>query len=215
MNLPLIIGLVIASIAAGALTKKIGYYMPWMVACAVIMPIGAGLISTFSVTTDHPRWIGYQFLFGFGLGLGMQQPAVATQTVLSRKDVPTGISLVFFTQSLGGAICSSIGNNLFGNKLSQGLMKIPGVDVGTIAHVGATDLRHLVPAQTLPAVLKVYNSALVYCFYVAVAASSICILGCLPMEWLNIKNSANATQPKPKPKDTDVEAIQIQEEAKS
>lgn len=214
MNLPMIIGLVVGSIGAGILTKKIGYYMPWMYLSAVVMPIGAGLISTFTATTTHPKWIGYQVIFGFGLGIGMQQPAVAVQTILSRRDVPTGISLVFFAQSLGGAICSSISNNIFGNKLSEGLAKIGGADVGTIAKVGATEIRHIVPAQILPLVLEIYNRALVYAFYVAVAATAASILGCLPLEWLNIKKSANSTgQGKPKPKQTDIEAVQ--EEVKS
>lgn len=34
------------------------------------MPIGAGLITTFTPTTNHARWIGYQVIYGFGLGLG-------------------------------------------------------------------------------------------------------------------------------------------------
>ena len=202
MNLPMILGLVVASISAGALTKKIGYYTPWLYVCAVLMPVGAGLISTFTTTTNHSKWIGYQFLFGFGLGVGMQQPSVAVQTVLPRKDVPSGVSLMFFSQSLGGAICSSIANNLFTNKLAQGLVTIPGVDVGAVTNVGATDLRKFVPSGALSAVLEVYNDAVVHAFYVGVALSACAILGALPMQWKSIKKGQNAIG---KPKD--VEAL--------
>lgn len=193
MNLPMILGLVTASLLAGFLTKKIGYYIPWMFACAVLLPIGAGLVSTFTTTTSHSKWIGYQVIFGFGLGLGMQQPSVALQTVLSRKDVPTGVSLLFFCQSLGGAICSSISNNLFANKLAQGLAGIPGVNSAIVTYVGATDLRHYVPSQALPAVLEAYNAALRSAFYVAVGTSCFVILAVLPMQWLNIHKSANTS----------------------
>lgn len=198
MNIPLILGLVIASVLAGLLTKKIGYYNPWMYVCAIMMPVGAGLVSTFTTITNHSRWIAYQFIFGFGLGIGMQQPSVAVQAVLARKDVPTGVSLMFFMQSLGGAVCTSISNNIFTNKLAEGLVTIPGVDVGTVANVGATDLRHFVPVDVLPEVLRVYNGALVAAFYVAVAMSSCAILGALPMQWTKIADSQNSTQRKPK-----------------
>lgn len=193
MNLPLILGLVISSIMAGFLTKKIGYYVPWMYICAVLMPTGAGLICTFTTATNHSKWISYQFLFGFGLGIGMQQPSVAVQAVLARKDVPTGVSLMFFMQSLGGAICTSISNNVFTNKLAQGLAHIPGVDVRTVANVGATDLRKFVPAGSLPDVLRLYNAALITAFYVAAALSSCVILGVLPMQWISIKKRQNSS----------------------
>jgi len=176
-----------------------------------MMPIGAGLISTFTTTTNHSKWIGYQVIFGFGLGIGMQQASVALQTVLSRKDVPTGVSCLFFCQSLGGAICSSISNNLFTNKLAQGLAGIPGLNPAIVMHIGATDLRHYVPSQALPAVLEAYNAALRSAFYVAVGTSCFVILGVLPMQWLNIHKSANTSHGgkgnvKGVEKDKDVEA---------
>lgn len=126
-----------------------------MYICAVLMPTGMGLISTFAVDTNHDKWIGYQVLLGLGIGIGMQQPSVPVQTVLKRQDVPTAMALIFFTQSLGGAIATSIANNVFTNKLAKGLAQIPGVDVGAITNVGATDVRRFVSASALPQVLKV------------------------------------------------------------
>lgn len=193
MNIPMILGMVVGSVSGGVLTQRIGYYVPGMYIASVLTPIGAGLISTFTVTTGHSKWIGYQVIFGTGLGIGMMQPANAVQTVLANKDVPTGVSLTFFMQSLGAAMFTSIANNVFGNKLGEGLASIPGVDVSTVARVGATDLRHYVTAAALPAVLKAYNSALVNAFYVATAMSALYIVGTVPMEWKNMKNSQNSS----------------------
>jgi hypothetical protein len=108
MNIPLLLSMMIASISAGILTRKIGYYAPWMLIGATFMPIGAGLITTFKV------------LYGLSLGIGMQQPNIAVQTVLQRRDVPIGTSLVFFFQNMGGSIFISIANSIFDNKLKQG-----------------------------------------------------------------------------------------------
>ncbi|KIM97996.1 hypothetical protein OIDMADRAFT_203364 [Oidiodendron maius Zn] len=199
MNIPLVLGLVVASLAAGFLTKKIGYYAPWMLLGAVIMPIGAGLISTFTIYTGHSRWIGYQVLYGFGLGLGMQQSSIAVQSVLKRRDVPTGASLVFFFQGMGGSLFSSIGNNIFDNKLKQGLQKIPGLNAGIITNIGATNLRQVVSSQQLPSVLVAYNAALVQAFYVAAGVAAMAIIGAATVEWKSIKASGKqeATNSKP------------------
>jgi MFS family permease len=195
MNIPLILGVVVTSIIAGFLTRKVGYYAPWMLIGAVVMPIGAGLITTFTVDTSHPKWIAYQVLYGLGMGIGMQQPSVAVQTVLQRRDVPTGASLVIFFQGMGGAIFISIANNIFDNKLKQGLQNIPGVNAEIITNVGATDLRHVVPPQQLPSVLVAYNTALVQAFYVAVGVTAAAIIGAIAVEW----KSTNAGKEQEKP----------------
>jgi MFS family permease len=69
MILPFILALVVGSMTAGFATRKIGYFTQWIYISATIMPIGAGLITTFTPTTNHPKWIGYQVIYGFGLGM--------------------------------------------------------------------------------------------------------------------------------------------------
>ena len=187
MFLPVVIGMTISSISAGILTKKIGYYAPWMIACSVIMPIGTGLISTFTPSTGHPKWIGYQALYGLGLGLGQQQASVAAQKVLARKDVPTGASLMMFCQTLGGAVFISVGNNLFDSKLASGLADISGINIGAVASAGATEIRDMVPAALLPQVLSAYNAALQDTFYLVTALTCTTIVGALLMEWKSVK----------------------------
>jgi MFS family permease len=187
MSLPFVLGLVIMGILAGVLTRKIGYYTPWMIASSILTPIGAGLISTFTPQTNHAAWIGYQALFGMGIGLGLQQASVAAQTVLSRKDVPIGAALMQFSQTLGGTVFISVGNNLFDSRLAQNLAKIPGIDVGSVVATGATDLKNLVPANLLPQVLLGYNDALRATFYLATALSCCTIFGALAMEWKSVK----------------------------
>lgn len=64
--LPMIISLVIGSICAGILVSKIGYYAPFMLVSSVLMPIGAGLITTFDLNTSEGKWIGYQVSYLHG-----------------------------------------------------------------------------------------------------------------------------------------------------
>ena len=185
--LPLILALVVSSISTGFLVSKFGYYVPFMIASGVLMSIAAGLITTFTPTTGHAKWIGYQVLFGYGLGMGMQQANLAAQAVLARKDAPTGISLIMFCQQLGGAVFVSIGQNVFDNELVKGLHGIGGIAPAAVVSTGATELRTAVGAANLSAVISAYNGALVKVFEAALAMACLSILGAFSMEWINIK----------------------------
>ncbi|KAB8276415.1 major facilitator superfamily domain-containing protein [Aspergillus minisclerotigenes] len=187
MTLPMIIGLVVGSIVAGAGVTRSGYYNPFMIAASILMAVGSGLMTTFTTTTGHSKWIGYQVCFGLGLGLGMQQPAAAAQTVLSPEDVSTGISLIFFAQYFGGALWISVANNVFANCLARNVAGIAGVDAGDVVRVGATALREVVGEEQLALILPGYNSAVVKAFYVGVACACATGIGALTMEWKSMK----------------------------
>ena len=186
-TIPLILSLVVASITTGFLVSKIGYYTPFMIANGVVMSIGAGLLTTWTPDTLHPKWIGYQVLFGFGLGIGIQQASTAVQAVLPRKDAPIGIALVMFCQQLGGAVFVSVGQSVFTNDLVKGLKKVAGISPAVVINTGATDLRHVVDPSSLDGVLSAYNGALTTTFTVAVAMSCFSVIGALCIEWKNIK----------------------------
>ena len=187
MTLPIILTLVLANMTGGIIVTRTGYYTPFMIVSSVLISIGSGLITTFTTTTNHSKWIGYQVVFGIGIGLGMQQPGVAAQTVLSKKDVPTGIALVMFFRNLGGALFISISQNVLQNDLIKSLKHIRGLDTITILKSGATGLRKVVDPQDLQQVLVAYNGALVKVFYCAVGVSCASIVGALTMEWRSVK----------------------------
>ncbi|KAI6893441.1 MFS general substrate transporter [Hortaea werneckii] len=187
-TIPLVLSLVVASILAGQAVGRIGYYTPFAIASAIIMPIGAGLITTWTVQTGSPKWIGFQVLFGFGVGLGMQQATMAAQTVLRKQDVPTGVALLFFAQQLGGAIFVSVGQNVLNSKLVSGIVRlVPDLSPERILNTGATELRRIVPANDLQGVLVAYNSALRQVFVVATAMACLAALGAFGLEWHSVK----------------------------
>ena len=185
--LPLVLALIVTGIVSGFLVSKIGYYTPFMIASSVIMSIGAALITTWSPDTTHPKWIGYQVVFGFGLGMGMQQASLAAQAVLARKDAPIGIALVMFCQQFGGAVFVSVGQSVFTNQLVKGLRQVAGISPALVANTGATSIRDVVNTSNLHGVLVAYNGALRKAFTVALAMSCFSIIGALCIEWKNIK----------------------------
>ncbi|KAJ5542629.1 Major facilitator superfamily domain general substrate transporter [Penicillium sp. DV-2018c] len=188
MNLPMIIAVVVCSILAGGLVTACGYYTPFMILSSILMTIGAGLLTTLEADSNHSKWIGYQALFGIGLGLGMQQPMIVAQTALKPVDVPTGTAIVMFTQTLGGAIFISVGQNVFQNQLVQNLARYaPDEDAARLISTGATMLRKVVAGEALQRVLVAYNAAIVHTFYVVVAMGALSLIGPIFVEWISVK----------------------------
>ena len=188
MNLPVILGLVIISMIAGILVTVLGYYTPFMLLSAVLMAIGAGLLTMFETDTNSPRWIGYQFIFGAGVGFGMQQTLVAVQTVLPADDVPIGTAIMMFSQTLGGALFISVAQNVFTNQLIKNLKTVvPALDPSLVLRVGATELKHQIEEQYLAGVLSAYNLSLTQTFYVSVATATMSIVGAAFVQWKSMK----------------------------
>lgn len=187
-NIPLILAQVLVSLIAGLLTTILGYYMPFVYASSIMMAVGAGMLTTFAVDTPSPQWIGYQIIFGVGTGFGFQQSIIAAQAVLPLSDIPSGTTAVLFFQVLGGAIMVSVGQNVFANRLTSGLSRIPGVDAPLVIATGATDLRNLIKEHdSLRAALKIYNSGLTEAFQVSLIMACLSALGAAGMEWKSVK----------------------------
>lgn len=188
MNIPMVLSLVLMSMIGGFAVTKVGYYTPFILACTVLMSIGAGLLSTFTTHTGHPYWIGYQVLFGAGVGLGMQNTIICAQTVLPKHDIPIGTALIMFSQTLGGAIFISVGQNVFTNSLLSNLKQVvPGLNPELVLSAGATSLQRVIPTHFLGGVQTAYNSAIVDTFYVAVAMACLSIIGAALLEWKSVK----------------------------
>jgi hypothetical protein len=188
MCLPLILALVIMSLIGGAGITILGYYTPFFIASTILQSIGSGLLTTFTVDTGSPKWIGFQIVYGFGIGLAMQAPLIAVQTVLPLVDVPVGTATIMFIQTFGGALFVSVSQNVFTNRLVSGLLEeARGFDSSMILRLGATTLKKAVPPEYLPGVLIAYNRALTQTFYVAVAMSCLTVIGSLSLEWKSVK----------------------------
>ena len=112
---------------------------------------------------------------------------MAAQTCLDKKDVMTGVALMFFMQGLGGSIFISIGQAVFTHSLVSHLSKVANLNPSLIVNTGATELRNLVPPQYLEKVLVAYDAALSDVLKVAVGCASATILAGLTMEWKSIK----------------------------
>jgi hypothetical protein len=206
--IPYVLALVVGSMLAGAITFKTGYYTPSMLFSSVVAAVGAGLITTWRIDTSSAKWIGYQVIFGLGLGAGMQQGNMGVQTVLVKRDVPIGTALLFFGQTLGGAIFLSVAQSVFNNTLRHGLQQIDAMDstrAALVVNAGALEFRKFVAPEMLEDVLKAFNKALMRGMDAAVATASCLIVGAVTMEWRSIKNGEGQGEKKQEKESKDEE----------
>ncbi|KAJ5748947.1 uncharacterized protein N7511_010643 [Penicillium nucicola] len=189
MMLPIIIASTIGAVAHGIGTSIFGYYAPFMLFASIIMPIAAGLITTFKINTTFAQLISYTGFSGLAYGIGFSGPQNAVQTVLSAEDVPLGTSIMLFAQSFGPTVTIAIAQVLFVNQLSvnlEGLVSDPG---GTnIENVGLTQIVASVPPTQSADVLVAIDKSLVQTWYLVVGLACATMVGSLLIEWRSVKS---------------------------
>ncbi len=115
--LPLMAGLLFASIVSGQLVTKLGRYKAFPICGTVLMAIGAWLFSRLGLHTSHLVTSLYMVVFGLGMGQVLQILVLAVQNAVHRDDLGTATSAVSFFRSVGAAF----GTALFGTVLTSRL----------------------------------------------------------------------------------------------
>ena len=188
MMMPIVIGAAIGMFLCGSGTSIVGYYTPFMLLSSVLMPIFAGLITTFGVGTSFARLILFSGASGFASAVGFNAPMSAIQTVLPIDDIPLGISIVLFAQNFGPAVFVAIAQVIFTNEFSRNIVQIvPGASPAVIDGNGLTDIINHAPSARHQEALKGAGKSLSETWYLAVGLTCATLAGSLLMEWRSVK----------------------------
>ena len=126
----------------------------------------------------------------------MQQAVITIQAVLPLRDVPVGTALATFFQIFGGALFVSAAQNVFNNRLISELPKFTtGVNPDLIVHIGATELKTVVPPSQVAGTLLAYNKSLTQTWYIAVAMVCISAIPTIFVEWKSVKGMKPGAAP--------------------
>jgi hypothetical protein len=157
-----------------------------MWAGAPILATGGGLLQLIGPHSTPRNWIPFQIVCGIGYGLCSQIPMLAVQVVLEKADVPVGVTTVMFFQSLGGAMATSIAQNLFTDTLLKKLHAIEGVDGAAVVRSGAKDFRTFIPDELMGRVVLAFDSAVKTVFIFSVVSAGMALIVSSGMHWLRI-----------------------------
>ncbi len=118
MLLPLMVGLLGASIGSGRAISKMGRYKIFPIIGTGIVVVAMFLLSKLTLDTSLGVISLFIFILGVGIGLVMQVVVLATQNSVEMKDMGVATSSSTFFRSLGG----TFGTAIFGSILTSRLV---------------------------------------------------------------------------------------------
>jgi MFS family permease len=127
--LPLMLGMLSASVISGRLVTRWGRYKVFPVLGSALMTLGAFLLSFIDASMNAWVLAGYMFVFGVGMGLIMQVLVVAVQNSVSYQELGVATSSATFFRQIGGsfgtAVFGAIYAIVFSRTIAPTLAKVP------------------------------------------------------------------------------------------
>ena len=124
--LPLMVGLLTASIASGQVISRVGRYKIFPVAGTALAAIAMMLLSTLGPQTSRVLLSLYMVILGAGLGMVMQVLVLAVQNSAQRRDLGVATSSATFLRSIGSSFGVAIFGAIFSSQLATNLrLRLP------------------------------------------------------------------------------------------
>jgi EmrB/QacA subfamily drug resistance transporter len=142
-TLPLMAGLLTASILSGRAISRMGRYKVFPIAGTAILVVGMYLLSLLGVGTA--KWLAsvYMLVVGVGIGLVMQVLVLVVQNDAKPENIGVATSTATFFRSVGGAFGVAVFGTIFASRLS--LPHAVAARVGGGVHIDPQQAKHLPP----------------------------------------------------------------------
>ncbi|MFF0189801.1 MDR family MFS transporter [Streptomyces sp. NPDC005244] len=197
-TLPLVVGLLIASIFSGNVVSKTGQYRIFPIVGSLVMALGLYLMSLMG--PDTGTWLEslYMFVLGTGIGLSMQVLTIAVQNTVEYTDLGTATSGVTFFRTLG----SSFGTAVFGTIYTNALKPNLADGVRSAAETGAAppavvaraaqspEPLHRLPARAARPIIEAYADTIHAVFLWTVPVALLGFVVALFLKQVELRDSA-------------------------
>jgi EmrB/QacA subfamily drug resistance transporter len=172
-TLPLIIGLMMASITSGRLITKFGRYKPYPIFGTLMIALGMWLFSHVSLTTSLLDLSIWMFIIGLGLGSFMQVTILAVQNSVERSLLGTATSSITFFRTIGSSLGGAIFGSILLSRLTYYLIhSLPAasakqISTSSIAANGTSQIHHL-PLAVQHDILEAFIHSFHYMFIIGI-----------------------------------------------
>lgn len=199
-TLPMVVGLLIASVFSGNVTSKTGRYRVFPLVGCLVMGVGLYLLSRMGPETGGWLESVYMFVLGAGIGLCMQVLTIAVQNTVDYADLGTATSGVTFFRTLGSSFGTAVFGTIYANslapELARGVEEAARVTGADPAGLGAAaqspqGVHGLDPAAAGP-VIDAYAQALHTVFLWTVPVAVIGFVVALFLKEVRLRDSARA-----------------------
>ncbi|WP_309113346.1 MFS transporter [Saccharothrix sp.] len=187
--LPLVIGILIASITTGNVIGKTGRYRVFPIVGSVFMVCGMLLLSL--LDTDTAFWQASTYMLGLGLGVGMCMPVpvVVVQSTSSYEDLGVATSGVTFLHTMGSSFGVAVFGTIYASRLPEHLAAAvpPGVDPRAATNVQAL---HALPDAVKAPITAAYADTLQGVFLAAAPVAAVAFLVALFLREVPLRDTA-------------------------
>ncbi|MFD4244373.1 MDR family MFS transporter [Streptomyces sp. NPDC058525] len=199
-TLPMVFGLLIASVFSGNVTSKTGRYRIFPIVGNAVMGVGLYLLSRMDPGTSTLLESLYMFVLGTGIGLSMQVLTIAVQNTVDYADLGTATSGVTFFRTLGSAFGTAVFGTIYANSLGPELKagiaesaRITGQDPAQLAREISTPegVHRLDPTAAGP-IIDSYAHALHTVFLWTVPVAVVGFVVGLFLKEVKLRDSARA-----------------------
>ncbi len=187
--LPLVIGLLVASIVTGNVIGKTGRYRLFPIVGSVLMACGLLLLSLLDVDTSFWQASVYMLVLGLGVGMCMPVPVVVVQSTSSYEDLGVATSGVSFLRTMGSSFGVAIFGTIYASNLPDNLARAipPGVDPRAASNVQAL---HALPEQLKAPILAAYADTLQGVFLMAAPVAAVAFVVALFLREVPLRDTA-------------------------
>jgi len=189
MTIPMIAGLLLASVVVGALITRHGHWKPYLIAGAVLLIAGSYTLSTIHYDTNFALVSLYMFLLGAGVGTTMQNLVLIVQNTARPTEMGVASSGVTFFRSLGGTVGVSVMGATLASSASTLVAERQNDIAAALTALGAEGAQIAAQLQsgaipqvaTLPESLRVifedvYATAIAHAFLIAVPVAVVSLI---------------------------------------
>ncbi|KAK4205853.1 major facilitator superfamily domain-containing protein [Rhypophila decipiens] len=178
---------IVALITVGALVKKYGHHVNYMVIGEMICIVGQTKLTELQTSSSTVHRAAFLALTSFGSGMAMLLPYTALALVLSDKDIPVGNAVAVLSYQLGGAIAISLGQTVTLSTLLELVpQRLPGISPQAVVAMGAANLSALASSpEDLDALKDIWNTSITRALGLGFGAVMIALCFAPLMEWLN------------------------------
>ncbi|WIX99702.1 MDR family MFS transporter [Amycolatopsis mongoliensis] len=197
--LPMVLALLVASIAAGNAVSRTGRYKIFPLVGAAGMTIGLYLLSRLDTDTGFWEASAYMAVLGLGIGLGMQVLTIAVQNTVDYADLGVATSGVTFLRSIGSSFGAAIFGTVYANQLAPNLAAAvaahpvpPGVDPRALQVPTAL---HALPDAVAAPVIQAYSDSLHVVFLAAAPVGLVAFALAFFLKEVPLRDTARAAAP--------------------
>ncbi|WP_018546985.1 MFS transporter [Streptomyces sp. LaPpAH-108] len=205
LMLPMMAGIVGASIIGGQLISRTGRYRLYPLLGSALAALGMWLLSLLEVDTSRLAYSIWMAVLGTGIGLVMPVLVLAVQNSVRPTDLGTATSANNYFRQIGGSVGAAIFGTLFANRLTDALREDlpPGAGAKLPDAQSITpQLVHALPADLRDAYIRAYADAMprIFLYLVPVLVLGLVIAFFLKEKPLVSHNApAPATEPETAP----------------